>query len=177
MKGDNLGLFPGNRGCGVCDRGAAVVIIPDDGRCVGYQDLRKRSLQSGEHMTHHGRRIIVRLDGVKLESPNRSATVSRGARMAQAGRTKKLRAQVKLHIISALGLGHAPPSRVVVTRLSFGELDRDNAWASAKPVFDGVADAFALPNDRELQKNGDVAQSKCKKGTSGVIIELYFSSA
>ena len=174
--GDQVPLFAGNRGCGVRDRGAAVVIIPDDGRRVVQQDLRTASLQSGEHMTHFGRCVVVRIDGVKLESPNRSATVSRGARMAQAGRTKKLRAQVKLHIIAALGLGHAPPSRVVVTRISAGELDMDNAWSSCKAVFDGVADAFNLPNDRELQKRAAVRQMKSKPRTRGVLIELFFGN-
>lgn len=158
-------LFPGNRGCGVRDRGAAVT----------QMDLRTASLAEGEHATYLGRCVVVRLDGVKLSSPNTSRFTTRGGAMAQASAIKKLRRDVKLHIISALGLGHVAPSRVVITRLSFGELDRDNAWSSAKPVFDGVADAFTLANDRELQKNGDVQQCKCKRGTSGVVIELFFS--
>lgn len=121
--------------------------------------------------------MLVRIDGVKLESPNRSATVSRGARMAQAGRTKRLRETVRVHVLGALGVGHTPPSRVVVTRLSFGELDTDNAWSSCKPCFDGIADAFGLPNDRELQKRAEVHQARCKRGTSGVLVEMFFSSA
>lgn len=158
---DQVPLFPGNRGCGKREMGAAITDM----------DIVRRRSDEG----YQGRLVIVRINGVKLESPNRSATVSRGARMAQAGRTKKLRETVRVHILGALGVGHAPPSSVVVTRLSFGELDRDNAWSSCKPVFDGIADAFGLPNDRELQKSGDVRQSKCARGTSGVIVELYFA--
>lgn len=171
--GEQASLFPGNRGCGKRDKSASVALVGSDGvRCV-----------------------VVRLN-IELESPNRAAFSRWGA----SGPIKKKREAARVGVLATLGANgtwtrivskkidgvrvrgtetlpcyRPAPSRVVITRLSFGELDKDNAGMAAKPVWDGIADAFGLPNDRELQKSGDVQQSKCRKGTSGVLIELFFS--
>lgn len=125
-----------------------------------------------------GQVVTVRLDGVKLVSPNANHTATRGSRYAELGRIKRLKGAVMLAVRAAVGVGSAGElPRVVITRRSFGELDRDNAWSSAKPVFDGVAMALGLADDRALQKLGDVVQEKCARGTFGVVITIDFGKA
>lgn len=124
-----------------------------------------------------GRVVTVRLDGVKLVSPNRNHTATRGSRFAENARVQKLKGAVALAVRAAVGavtLERLP--RVVVTRRSFGTLDRDNAWSSCKPVFDGVAHALGLKDDRALQELGDVAQEKCARGSFGCVITIDFGA-
>jgi hypothetical protein len=163
-------LFPGNRGCGQRERGAAVVEM---GGWSGHP----------QHGTE--RHVVIRIDGIKTKPKNRSRFTTKGGAMAEAAATRKIRFAVRARIRDVFGLEHGPihivgpgaprPSRVVLTRLSFGELDRGAVWEAMKPVWDGVADGLGLRDDRELQKSGDVQQAKCKRGTSGVVIELLFS--
>lgn len=114
----------------------------------------------------------ITIPGAKLVSPNRSHTMTRGSRFAELKRVRDLQERVRLHLLAA-GLDEEQvPSRIVIVRLSSGELDRDNAWSSSKPVWDALAKFFGLPNDRELQKAGDVRQEKAPRGKGGVRIEV-----
>jgi hypothetical protein len=122
-----------------------------------------------------GKIVVLRIDGVKLTSPNGIRGMSKGASYSHMARIRKLRERIKLEVSAAFGADDPVPTRVVITRRSFGELDRDNAWSSAKPVWDGIADAFGLPNDRALQNAGDVRQEKCKRGTFGIVLEFSFA--
>lgn len=198
--GDQALLFPGNRGCGKRDQPAGVVIIPDDGRRVGYQDLRTASLQSGEHMTFRGRCVVVRINGMQTKPNNGVRFTSKGGAMAQASDIRKQRARVRLEILAALGINatyehkvttrvgktyvtnvvtsgcHKPaPTRIALTRLSSGKgLDKGGLWEAMKAVVDGIADAFGLVDDRELQENAEMKNGKCARKSSGVVIELFF---
>ena len=163
--GEQQPLFAGNRGCGKRDKPATVI----------EQCLVQHRGSDGHSNFLPMRRVTVRIDGLELKPINRSAVISRGGRMAQAAATRKTRNRVKLEIIAAVGLDSPAPSRVVVTRLSFGTLDRGAVWEACKPVWDGIADAFTLTSDRELQERGDVALGKCARGTKGVVIEMFFS--
>ena len=122
------------------------------------------------------RTLRIDLMGVRLVSPNRNHTASRGSRFAELRRVRDLRSIVTLKLRATLDTKE-PPSRVVLTRLSAGELDRDNAWSSSKPVWDAIAEVFGLPNDRELQKAGDVLQEATKRGVFGVRIEMEWMKA
>jgi hypothetical protein len=119
-------------------------------------------------------RVMIRIDGVKLTTPNAVRFATKGGIMANAARVRKIVERVRLECYRIFGPpgSHEPPMRCTVTRLSSGELDMDNAWSSCKPVFDGIALAFGLPNDRELQKRSSVAQQKTARGTFGVLIEF-----
>ena len=169
--GDQVPLFPGNRGCGKREKPAAV--ITKGSMLVIDGTLGPDGSFDGIHVAQ--KQVTIRIDGLELKPKNRSRFTTKGGAMAEAAATRKARNRVKLEIVAAVGLRHAPPSRVVVTRLSFGTLDRGAVWEACKPVWDGIADAFELKSDRELQEQGDVAQGKCARGTKGVIIELFFS--
>lgn len=187
--GEQQPLFAGNRGCGKRDKPAAVVDI-----------VARRGDQTA------WRKVIVRIDGFETKPKNRSHIASVGARMGEAEDTRKARKRVKLAIFEAVGINatwthkvttkvkgiyvtgdvtegcHRPaPARVVVTRLSSNagtsnEMDRGAVWEALKSTWDGIADAFGLASDRDLQREGDVAQAKCKPGTKGIVIELFFST-
>lgn len=116
-------------------------------------------------------RAIV-IPGLKLVSPNRNHTMTRGSRFAELKRVRDLQSTVRAHLLAAGLDEEAAPSRVVIVRLSSGELDRDNAWSSSKPVWDAIAKFYGLPNDRALQNAGDVRQEKAPRGKGGVRLEL-----
>lgn len=180
---DQVPLFPGNRGCGKRERGAAVVEHPF------------ASTLTGE------RCVVIRIDGMKTKPKNRTRFASRGGMFASAAEVAEIRERTRKSVLEALGANsswkrrvvkkidgvrvrgletlpcHKPgPSRVVITRLSSGRMDKGSAAEALKPVWDGIADAFGLPDDYELQERGEERRDKCKPGTSSIVVELFFEA-
>ena len=117
--------------------------------------------------------MTTTIDGLHVTPKNRNFTVSMGARMAEAAKTRKTREQVRLRTMAMLGRRTVVGiPRTTVTRLSAGVLDRSGLWESLKSVIDGLADGLGLKDDRELQERMTVAQEKCPRGACGIRIEV-----
>ena len=117
--------------------------------------------------------LTTTIDGLHVTPKNRNFTVSMGARMAEAAKTRKTREQVRLRTMAMLGRRTVVGiPRTTVTRLSAGVLDRSGLWESLKSVIDGLADGLGLKDDRELQERMTVAQEKCPRGACGIRIEV-----
>lgn len=75
--------------------------------------------------------------------------------------------------LSALGL----PVRVLLTRMSAGELDDDNLRGALKAVRDGVADALGLRDDSDARVTWLYAQAKVPRGSWGFEVVVTRSIA
>ena len=121
--------------------------------------------------------LTTTIDGLHVTPKNRNFTVSMGARMAEAAKTRKTREQVRLRVLALVGRrAIVGVPKVTLTRLSAGTLDRGAVWESLKSAWDGVADGLGLRDDRELQERGDVRQEKCPRGSCGVRIEIVLNA-
>lgn len=61
---------------------------------------------------------------------------------------------------------------VIFTRCASRRLDRDNLWASIKPLCDALREAGHIPNDTEQDIELFVFQKKVKRKEAGTLIEI-----
>ena len=92
--------------------------------------------------------VVVRLNGLRLESVNRPQVgMSKGATFAQAAKIKRVRVRVELEVRAALSHIRQLPAAIHVIRISAGRCDDDNLIGSSKALLDGIASALGV-NDR-----------------------------
>ena len=93
-------------------------------------------------------------------------------------------AKVKAHRTAAYLMGKSRlqgstevlPLRVVLCRLSAGELDSDNLQGALKAIRDGLADALGL-KDNDPRVTWEYSQFKVKRGKFGVRVTLEMHHA
>ena len=116
---------------------------------------------------------------LRLPNPlNNSQGMTRGGNIARSSARKKIRLAVRNRIRIAFLVARVHwldvlPVSVQLTRISSGTLDAwDGLPASLKPVVDGIADAFELPDSDARFTWLPPKQEKAKRGVYGCMIQI-----
>ena len=122
---------------------------------------------------------------LRLKNPlTNSQGMTRGGNIARSRERKAIRTAVKWKVVAEVqkATGKKPPLMlpisVQLTRISPGTLDYfDGLPASLKSCVDGIADAFALPDNDARFTWLPPKQQKSKPGIYGVMIQIETRTA
>lgn len=136
--------------------------------------------------------LTAYLDGLETKSPNVYKQIAQNHRLppdrkrqimaglANEEKAQRERALAALETVHREILDRGLPSRIVLTRISTGKLDADNAQGALKHVRDGVAEGLLVDDrafDGERCRLVYEQAPPGKRGVKGVKIEIDWRPA